>query len=174
MKRLVSTSGKHRRALPPLGKTILKVSISLLLAVLLIFTLFTYIFSIVRYYGDGMTPTLKDRDLLVLVKTDNIKEGDIVAFYYNNKVLVRRVVCTEGKAVTLNESGKLYIDNSPKSEPYITDPSIGQCNITFPYTVPPDCFFVLGDNREIAMDSRLSEIGAISKDRIIGKVILHF
>lgn len=155
----------------PYFKTTAKIVLIIVIASSLLVNLFTYVTPIVRYYGSGMQPNLTDKQILVLAKTKNVSSGDIIAFYYNNKVLVRRVVCTGGKQVSMDIFGSVSVNGEELSEPYIAEKSLGQCNVEFPYNVPPKSVFVLGDNRITAMDSRLKEIGAISEDRIIGKVL---
>jgi signal peptidase I len=143
----------------------------MILAVLLI-NVFTHVFQIVNYNGIGMEPNLKGGQTLVILKTDDVREGDMIAFYYNNQVLVRRVVCEGGKQLEIGQDGVVSINGKPVEEPYLKDRSIGQCNLIFPYHVRTGSVFVMGDNRSAAMDSRLEEIGTIPTDRIIGKVIL--
>jgi signal peptidase I len=142
-----------------------------LLAVLLI-NLFTHIFQVVNYNGTGMEPNLRGGQTLVILKTDEVREGDIIAFYYNNQVLVRRVICEGGKQLEIGQDGVVHINGSALDEPYLKEASIGQCNLTFPYHVRTGTVFVMGDNRTASMDSRLEEIGTIPTDRIIGKVII--
>ena len=144
---------------------------SLLLVVVVLINLFNHVLPVVRYYGDGMEPTLHSGQLLVLLKTERVQEGDVIAFYYNNKVLVRRVICDGGQQIAIDPAGTVYINGTVQDEPYVEQPSIGQCNLSFPYCVPPNHVFVMGDQREIAMDSRLEEIGPIHTDRILGKVL---
>lgn len=119
-----------------------------------------------------MEPTLHNNQILIIRKTNRVGPGDMVACYFNNKVLVRRVICEGGNSISIDETGAIKINNELLDEPYVEAPSLGQCNISFPYTVSVGRYFVMGDNREIAMDSRLSEIGTISADRILGKIIL--
>lgn len=147
-------------------------AIVLVLAIVLL-NLFGHFFTLVRYYGDGMQPALENGQTLLIAKGSKIAEGDIVAFYYNNKLLVRRVICTGGKQLSIDRDGTVSINGEPLDEPYITAPSIGQCNQAFPCYVPPNSVFVMGDNRAVAMDSRLKEIGTISEDRILGKVLFQ-
>lgn len=168
---LISTKGKRVLPSPPYAKIALRLAAVLLVAVLLLANLFTHVFMVVRYYGNGMDPSLSDRQLLVLLKTDKVQSGDIIAFYYNNKVLVRRVICEGGHSIALEENGTVSVDGAALNEPYVQTPSIGQHNIDFPYHVPYGHFFVMGDNRAISMDSRLSEIGTVPADRILGKVL---
>jgi len=144
----------------------------LLVMTILLLNLFTYIFPIVRYNGDSMMPNLQDGQILMLLKTQDVQAGDMIAFYYNNQVLVRRIICEGGKQITIENDGSVYVDMQKLEETYLEKPSLGQCNISFPFYVRNGCVFAMGDNREIAMDSRLKEIGLIPIDRIIGKVIL--
>ena len=106
------------------------------------------------------------------MEAEEQQEGDIIAFYYNNQVLVRRVICLGGKQLEISKEGDVRINEVLLNEPYVKEPSLGQCNITFPYNVRTGTVFVMGDNRSVSMDSRLQEIGTIPTDRIIGKVIL--
>ena len=152
-------------------KSAVIVALALLGTFTVLLNLFTHVLAVVQYFGNGMEPALKNGQTLVLHRTDRVKEGDIVAFYYNNQLLVRRVICEGGKQVYINKDGSVEINNEPLDEPYLEQTSIGQCNITFPHKVAPAHYFVMGDNRTIAMDSRLKEIGTISADRILGKVL---
>lgn len=171
MSKLFSSRGRQAKPSPPYGKIAFKITLYLVIAVLLLLNLFTYVLTVVNYYGDGMEPELHSGQVLVISRTSKVDEGDVIAFYYNNKVLVRRVVCSGGKQISIAEGGLVSINGQPISEDYVSQPSVGQCNIGFPFYVPMDHFFVMGDNRLIAMDSRLTEIGTVPKDRVIGKVL---
>ena len=144
------------------------------LLVVLLLNLFTHIFQIVRYNGTGMEPGLKGGQTLVIQKTKKVAPGDVIAFYYNNQILVRRVICAGGDQIEMDEQGRVSINGNRLDEPYLKNTTLGQCNITFPYYVSNETVFVMGDNREEAMDSRLEAIGTIPQDRIIGKVIIQF
>lgn len=148
--------------------------VALVLLALVMINLLTYVFQIVSYNGTGMEPNLRGGQTLVILKTQEVKQGDIIAFYYNNQVLVRRVICDGGKNVEIGQDGNVSVGGNALDEPYLESKSIGQCNLTFPYYVQSGNFFVMGDNRTSAMDSRLEEIGTVPADRIIGKVILAF
>lgn len=174
MKKLASNHGKYMKAKPPYLRLTLSLIVGLALTVVVLLNLFTHVFSVVQYYGDGMEPGLQDRQILVVLQTDQVKQGDVAAFYYNNKVLVRRIIAGGGASVEMDDRGKVKVDGAGLDEPYVQEHSPGQCNISFPYTVPYDEFFVMGDNRAIAMDSRLEEIGTIPRNRILGKVIWSF
>lgn len=141
-----------------------------LLAVVLL-NIFTHVFQVVNYSGSGMEPNLQGGQTLVIYKTQSVEPGDVIAFYYNNQVLVRRVICTGGDQVSIAADGTVSINEQVLEESYLPKKSIGQCNLTFPYHVPPNTIFVMGDNRETAMDSRLTQIGTVPEERIIGKVL---
>ncbi|MBR6738072.1 MAG: signal peptidase I [Oscillospiraceae bacterium] len=173
-KNIVSVKGKRVKATPNYGKVMLKLALAAFALLLILLNLFTVVFSVVRYYGDGMEPTLESGQILLIRKTASVEEGDIIAFYYNNKALVRRVICEGGKTLVVDDGGGVLIDGEAVEEEYVLQPSFGQSNVTYPYTVPTGQYFVMGDNRAIAMDSRLQEIGTITSDRIIGKVVFGF
>lgn len=174
MKKLFSKNGKYEKKKPHYLKLVLMLVVCLALAAVVLLNLFTHVFSVVQYYGDSMAPALEDRQYLLVRKTNQVEQGDMVAFYYNNKILVRRVIAGGGVSVQMDEQGIVSLDGAVLEEDYVAQPSPGQCNISFPYTVPHEEYFVMGDNRSIAMDSRLKEIGTIAKDRILGKVIFSF
>lgn len=155
----------------PLLKNTMKIFFALILVVSLLMNLFTFVIPVVKYYGTSMSPTLKDGQILIVNKMAGIKNGDVVAFYYNNQVLVRRVIASGNEQITVDVFGTVHINGEEMKEPYIENKTLGQSNIDFPYNVPTNTYFVMGDNRDVAMDSRLSEIGVVSEDRLIGKVI---
>jgi len=154
-----------------LFKTTLKIVVIVIVTVSLLLNLFTFIMPVVKYYGTGMSPTLKDGQILIVNKMSEVENGDIIAFYYNNKVLVRRVVASGNDQISIDIFGKITVNGKELNEPYLNHKTLGQCNLDFPYNVPSGSFFVLGDNRATSMDSRLVEIGTVSEDRLIGKVV---
>ena len=154
--------------------TVIRWVIVLAAFAVILLNLFTNVLQVVRYNGQGMEPNLHNRQTLVLLQTQKVKDGDIIAFYYNNQVLVRRVICHGGNQIIIEENGAVSVNGNMLDEPYLKNPSFGQCNLSFPYYVPVNHVFVMGDYREIAMDSRLKEIGSIPTERIIGKVLFAF
>ena len=152
-------------------KKTLKIVLIVIVFASLLLNLFTFIMPVVKYYGNSMSPTLKDGQILIVNRTAEIKSGDIIAFYYNNKVIVRRVVATGNNQVSIDVFGTVSVNGTALDEPYVESKTLGQCNLSFPYNVPAKSFFVLGDNRDAAMDSRLTEIGVVTEDRLIGKVV---
>ncbi len=149
----------------------LKIVIIVIVTASFLLNLFTFIMPVVRYYGTSMSPTLEDGQILIVSKMSEVESGDIIAFYYNNKVLVRRVVATGNEQISIDIFGSVSVNGKELSEPYIDNKTLGQCNLDFPYNVPTGTFFVLGDNRDVSMDSRLEEIGVVTDDRLIGKVV---
>ena len=111
--------------------------------------------------------------LLVCLKSSRFQSGDLVAFYYNNKVLLKRVIGTAGDTIEIDDSGNVFVNGSQLDEPYITKKSLGQCDIDFPYQVPDNRIFVMGDNRETSVDSRTTAVGCIADEYVIGKVFLR-
>lgn len=151
--------------------TPLKIFAIVLLAASILLNIFTQFLPLVRYYGSSMEPTLQDGQLLAVWKTDQIQNGDIIAFYYNNSILIRRVIASGGEQITVDVFGEVSVNGQKLEEDYVTEKTLGQSNTEFPYYVPKDSYFVMGDDRTRSMDSRLQEIGAIEKSRIIGKVL---
>lgn len=152
--------------------TLLRMALLVLVVGVLLLNLFTHVFSVVHYYGQSMEPSLEDRQILLVHKTDKVSRGDTIAFYFNNKVLVRRIIAEGGASIEIEADGRVMVDGNTLNEPYVAEGALGQCNINFPYTVPVEEFFVMGDNRPIAMDSRLKEIGTVPRTRVLGKVLL--
>jgi len=152
-------------------KRTLKIVFVIIITASLLLNLFTFIMPVVKYYGNSMSPTLEDGQIIIVNKMAEIESGDIIAFYYNNKVIVRRVIATGNNQVSVDVFGVVSVNGEELEEPYIENKTLGQCNLKFPYNVPANTYFVLGDNRDIAMDSRLSEIGVVTEDRLIGKVV---
>ena len=131
----------------------------------------TLIMPVFQISGSSMKPVLNNGDLVISIKTKKLNSGDIIAFYHGNKILVKRVIARAGQWVVIDESGKVYVNGVLLEEPYIESFVLGDCDIKFPYQVPAESWFVLGDNRTIFTDSRNSEIGSIKEEDIIGKIL---
>lgn len=126
---------------------------------------------VLQIYGVSMTPTLSDGNIVVSVRTDNLKQGDIISFYYNNKILVKRVIATAGDVVDIKDDGTVFVNNKKLSEPYLTEKAFGECNIKLPYQVPESRVFVMGDHRSISIDSRSKSVGCVAEEQIVGKLV---
>ena len=126
---------------------------------------------VLQIFGSSMTPTLQEEQIVVCVKTDEMKPGDIVAFYYGNKVLVKRYIAGPGAWVDIKEDGTIFIDGVPLEEPYLTEKALGICDLEFPYQVPEGTYFLVGDQRATSVDSRHSSVGCISAEQIVGKIV---
>lgn len=131
----------------------------------------TLLMPVLEIYGHSMNPTFENGDIVVSVKTTDLKRGDICCFYYNNNILVKRVIALQGDKVNIDENGNVYVNDELLEEPYLTEKQLGECDLTFPYTVPERTVFVLGDNRSTSVDSRNSLIGCVSLDEMVGKII---
>lgn len=128
---------------------------------------------VLQIYGTSMTPTLSEGSITVSVKGKNFSPGDIVAFYYGNKLLVKRVIACGGDWVDLDESGNVYVNDVLLEEPYLSEKAVGECNIELPYQVPDEKIFVMGDHRETSVDSRNTSVGCVSEDDIVGKIVFR-
>lgn len=128
---------------------------------------------VLQIYGSSMTPTLQDGEIIFSVKTADLEPGDIVAFYYNNKILVKRVICGPGDWVNIDEDGTVYVNEVRLKEPYLAEKALGDCNIEMPYQVPDGKIFVMGDHRSTSVDSRNTAVGCVAQEQIVGKIIFR-
>ena len=128
---------------------------------------------ILRIYGSSMMPALTDGDIVAAVRSGSYERGDVIAFYYNNKILVKRVVGLPGEWVDIDADGNVSINGEPLDEPYLEEKAPGECDIELPYQVPDGRYFVMGDHRSVSSDSRSSEVGCVPEEKIIGKLIFR-
>ena len=180
--------GKHlRRELPELAPLqeelrrelykrrflrILRSTINALIVVAAIASIIaTLVFPVLQIAGTSMEPTLNDGEIVLLAKTSKLETGDLCAFYYSNKILIKRVIATPGDYIWLEPDGTVFVNGNELDEPYLREKALGECDIDFPYQVPENAFFMMGDQRKTSIDSRSSVIGCITSDHIIGKLL---
>lgn len=131
----------------------------------------TLVLPVLQIAGTSMEPNLIDGDIVVLAKTDHLETGDLCAFYYSNKVLIKRIIAKPGEYLWIEPDGTVVVNGTVLEEPYLDKKALGECDIQFPYQVPESNYFVMGDQRETSIDSRSSTIGCISEEQIIGKLL---
>ena len=156
----------YRRVLRSTVFSLLAVaSVSVLVAVLLL--------PILQITGTSMTDTLQDGDIVVAFSGMSYEPGDVIAFYYNNEILVKRVIAKSGDWVNIDEDGNVFVNGEPLEEPYVSDKALGECNIEMPYQVPDGRCFIMGDHRSTSIDSRNTAVGCISDEMIVGKILFR-
>lgn len=162
----VRTGGRFRQTLKSTSGTVLVVAaIAVLIAALFL--------PVLQVTGNSMEPTFKPGDILVTYKTKSYDPGEVCAFYYNNKLIVKRVIALGGDTVDISEDGVVTVNGRELSEPYLKSTALGPCDLEFPFDVPLGQMFVMGDNRATSVDSRSSEFGCLSSEEAIGKVFLR-
>ena len=157
---------RYRRALNSTIYTLITVAaVAVLVA--------TLIMPVLQIFGSSMAPTLQDGEIVLSLKTSDLKQGDVVAFYYNNKILVKRVIAVSGEWVDITPEGDVYVNSKLLEEPYLAHKSQGDCNIELPYQVPESRIFVMGDHRSVSIDSRNTAVGCVAEDQIVGKLVFR-
>lgn len=162
----VRYKGRYRRALrSTISVLIVVAAIAILVATLLL--------PILRIYGSSMTPTLREGEIVVSVKGSDVKRGEILAFYYNNKVLIKRVIAFPGEWIDIDDTGYVTVDGKELEEPYLKEHALGDMNITLPYQVPEGRYFVMGDHRSTSVDSRNTAVGCVAEEQIVGRIVFR-
>lgn len=128
---------------------------------------------VLRIYGQSMNSTLVSGELVVSLKGAKFKTGDVIAFYYNNNILVKRVIANSGDWVDIDLDGNVYVNQQLIDEPYLTEKAFGEPDVSFPYQVPDERVFVLGDNRSVSIDSRHTSVGCVTSEQIVGKIVFR-
>ena len=132
-----------------------------------------FIMPVLQISGTSMTDTLDDGDIVVAVSTKKFETGEVIAFYFNNNILIKRVIAKAGDWVDIDEDGNVYVNGQLLDEPYVTEKAFGDCNIKLPYQVPDGRFFIMGDHRETSVDSRNSSIGCVSEEMMVGRLLIR-
>lgn len=159
----------HRRYRRVLRSTIYTL-ITVAAVSVLVATLFL---PVLQIYGSSMTPSLTDGNIVVTVKGSSFEQGDIISFYYNNKILVKRVIAFAGDWVDIDDAGNVSVNGVPLDEPYVNDKALGECDIELPYQVPDGKIFVMGDHRSTSADSRSTSVGCVAEEQIVGKIVFR-
>ncbi len=126
---------------------------------------------VLQIYGNSMTPTLHEGQIVVAVKDSDFEKGDLVAFYLGNKLLVKRVMAGPADVVNITQDGTVYINGEQQLEPYVSEKALGQCDLEFPYQVPESRYFLMGDHRTTSVDSRSSAVGCVAEEQVVGKIV---
>ncbi len=128
---------------------------------------------VLQIYGSSMTPTLSDGNIVISVKSGDFQTGDVIAFYYNNKILIKRIIAKSGDWVNIDKDGTVYVNDKPLNEPYISEKALGECDIIMPYQVPESRLFVMGDHRSVSVDSRSTLVGCVAEEQVVGKIVFR-
>lgn len=153
---------------------VLRSTISSLMVVAAIAVLISMLFlPVLRVTGTSMTPTLQNDELVICRKWGDFKQGDVIAFYYNNKILLKRVIGVSGDIIDISEDGTVYVNGEELDEPYLNEKAFGECDLDLPYQVPDERVFVMGDHRSTSVDSRSTSVGCVANESIVGEVMLR-
>ncbi|MBQ8952909.1 MAG: signal peptidase I [Clostridia bacterium] len=160
----LNQKGKYRRALlSTVGTLAVVAAIAVLVATLFL--------PVLQVTGTSMEPNLYAGDIIVGVKTNGFELGQVCSFYFNNKLVLKRVIGTPGDWINIDDNGRVYVNNVLLEEPYVQEYAKGICDIEFPYQVPDGKIFVLGDNRSDSIDSRSTSVGSVAVDEVVGKIL---
>jgi len=128
---------------------------------------------VLQIYGSSMSPTLKDGDIVVSLRSGEFDTGELAAFYYGNKLLVKRVICGPGDWVDIRDDGTVFVNSKELAEPYIREKALGESDLVYPYQVPDERWFLMGDNRAVSVDSRSDQVGSVAEEQIVGRIVFR-
>lgn len=160
---------KYRRSYGRVMRSTIYTLITVAAVAVLVATLWL---PVLQVYGTSMEPTLTEGNIVLSLKGGKFQTGDVVAFYYNNKILVKRVIGSAGDWINIGTDGTVYVNNEAIEEPYLREKALGTCDIELPYQVPEGRIFVMGDNRSVSLDSRSTAVGCVSEEQIVGRLTL--
>lgn len=154
-------------------RTLLSIAGVLLVAAAIAALLATRLFMLIRINGSSMEPTLNNGEVIVFRQTKDVEKGEIIGFYFGGRILLKRVIGSAGDYIDIDADGNVSVNGTVIEEPYLKEKNLGKCELEFPYHVPKDMVFVLGDNRSISIDSRIKTIGCVQEEQIVGKVVFR-
>lgn len=166
------TKKSEKKGISRVWKIIRTIIFSLIVLISLAALVVTLWLPVLHIYENSMSPTLKEDETIIAWKSSDFEKGDIIAFYYNNKILLKRVIAGPGDWVDINDDGTVIINGRELDEPYVTEKSKGDTDLVYPFQVPENRWFVMGDNRSVSLDSRKESIGTVAGEQIIGKLVL--
>lgn len=165
-----AAAGHRKKTEPPPSFSVTSV---VLLAAAVVLLISSFLFSVLLVSGDSMEPGLTDGDLLLLVRTHSLAPGDLVSFKWNDKTLLKRVIACPGDWVTIDAAGRVYVNGALLEEPYVSEFRLGESDVSYPFQVPENSYFVMGDERVSSLDSRRTQVGCVEYDQIIGKGVMR-
>jgi signal peptidase I len=170
-KKAAAGSEKHsKKTGPPPSFSVMSV---VLLAAAVALLISSFLFSVLMVSGDSMEPGLTDGDMLLLVRTHSLESGDLVSFKWNGKTLLKRVIACPGDWVMIDAAGRVYVNGALLEEPYVSEFRLGESDVSYPFQVPENSYFVMGDERVSSLDSRRTQVGCVEYDQIIGKGVMR-
>lgn len=154
-------------------KTLLNIAGVLIVAAAIAALIATQVFVLIRVNGSSMSPTFEAEEIIILRRTQEVKAGDTIGFYYGGSIFLKRVIGTAGDKIDIDQKGNVYVNDELLEEPYLKNKNLGKCELEFPHQVPEGMYFVLGDNRAVSLDSRIKSIGCVQSEQIVGKAVIR-